>query len=72
MFDFNISIKQVSFDVPRYKNTPHSTTHETPAQLMFGRSTRLQFDTLIPNPNTNEVVFERQISQIKNEGNRTI
>jgi hypothetical protein len=53
-----------------YRNTPHSTTRETPAQLMLGRSTRLQFDALIPN--TGEVVFERQISQINNGGNRII
>jgi hypothetical protein len=32
-----------------YRNTPHSTTRETPAQLMLGRSTRLRFDALMPN-----------------------
>jgi len=53
-----------------YRNTPHSTTRETPAQLMLGRSTRLQFDALMPN--TSEVVIERQISQINNGGNRTV
>jgi len=54
-----------------YCNTPHSTTRETPAQLMLDRSTRLQFDALIPN--TSEVVvIERQISQINNGGNRTV
>ncbi|XP_060882065.1 uncharacterized protein K02A2.6-like [Metopolophium dirhodum] len=53
-----------------YRNTPHSTTRETPAQLMLGRSTRLQFDALMPN--TSEVVIERQISQINNGGNRAV
>jgi len=53
-----------------YRNTPHSTTRETPAQLMLGRSTRLQFDALMPN--TSEVVIERQISQINNGGNRIV
>ncbi|VVC30705.1 Ribonuclease H-like domain [Cinara cedri] len=31
-----------------YRNTPHSTTQEMPAQLMFGRTTRLQFDASTP------------------------
>jgi len=54
-----------------YRNTPHSTTRETPVQLILGRSTRLQYyDTLMPN--TSEVVIERQISQINNGGNRTV
>lgn len=53
-----------------YRNTPHSTTRETPAQLMLGRSTRLPFDALMPN--TSEVVIKRQISQINNGGNRII
>lgn len=53
-----------------YRNTPHSTTRETPAQLMLGRSTRLQFEELMLN--TNEVVIERQISQINNGGNRAV
>lgn len=31
-----------------YRNTPHSATRQTPAKLLLGRSTRTQFDILIP------------------------
>jgi len=48
-----------------YRNTPHSTTRKTPAKLILVRSTRLQFDALVPN--TSEVIIERQISQNTNK-----
>ena len=35
-----------------YRNTPHSTTGETPAMLMFGRNLRTRLDLLIPSANT--------------------
>lgn len=53
-----------------YRNTPHSATQETPTQLILGRSTRLQFGSLIPN--TNEVVIEQTISQINNGDDRSV
>lgn len=53
-----------------YHNTPRSGTWKTPAQLMFVHSTRLQFDTLLPN--TSEVVVEGQISQMNSGGNTTV
>jgi len=53
-----------------YRNTVHSTTNETPAKLLLGRSTRTIFDLLIPN--TNEEVINIQITQIKNSGKREI
>lgn len=68
MFDSTISIE--SQFLLMYRNTPHSTTRETPAKLMLSRSTRLQFDALMPN--TSQVVFKRQISQINNGGNTII
>jgi hypothetical protein len=53
-----------------YRNTPHSTTRETPVQLMLAHSIRLQFDTLLPN--ASEVVIKQQIQQINNGGNSAI
>jgi len=53
-----------------YRNTVHSTANETPAKLMFGRSTRTIFDLLIQN--MNRVVINNQITQIKNSGKKDI
>lgn len=51
-----------------YRNTPHSATRQTPAKLLLGRSTRTQFDMLIPS--TKDVVSDHQDSQIKRHGKR--
>jgi len=52
-----------------YRNSVHSTTNETPAKLILGHSTRTIFDILII-PNTNKVVINNQITQIKNSCER--
>jgi len=53
-----------------YRNTVHSTTNEMPAKLMLVSSIRTIFDLLIPN--TNEVVINNQIAQIKNSDKRDV
>lgn len=53
-----------------YRNTPHSSTNKSPVKLMLGYSTWTLFDLLILI--TNKVVFNNQITQIKNRGKRAI
>ena len=35
-----------------YRNTPHTTTRETPAMLLFNRNLRTRLDLVMPTPNT--------------------
>ncbi|XP_050529608.1 uncharacterized protein LOC126899076 [Daktulosphaira vitifoliae] len=66
----SFSLNQLNKFLLMHRNTPQTTTHETPAKLMLGHSTRTIFDLLIPG--TNEVVVDSQISQIKYGENRNI
>ncbi|CAI6367254.1 unnamed protein product [Macrosiphum euphorbiae] len=51
-----------------YRNTPHSTTQQSPAKLLLGHNTRTPFDALIPD--TKDVVSDNQTAQIKRHGKR--
>lgn len=46
----------------QYRNTPHSTTGESPAKLLLQRSLRCVFDLL--KPNTEDVVENNQCKQV--------
>ena len=51
-----------------YRNTNHSTTGRSPAELMIGRPMRTRLDLL--RPNLKEDVYHKQDSMIRNSGNR--
>lgn len=46
----------------QYRNTPHSTTGESPAKLLLQRCLRCVFDLL--KPNTEDVVENNQCKQV--------
>jgi len=54
----------------RYRNTPHTTTKETPTKILIGKSVKFIFDLL--RPQTGDIVQNRQITQIQNSGKRDI
>ena len=62
----NMSIqKKVSKFLFAYRNTPHATTNEIPAQLMFGRRLRNKLD--IMKPDLRKYVQGKQYSSEKTE-----
>ncbi len=50
----------------KYRNTPHSTTEETPATLFVGRNLRTRFDLI--KPDIRKHVIDKQVSQAKSKG----
>ncbi|XP_053395598.1 uncharacterized protein K02A2.6-like [Mercenaria mercenaria] len=54
--DFN---QKLSCFLLRYRNTPHSTTNESPAKLFLGRSLRCRLDLV--KPNTKRYVSDKQM-----------
>jgi hypothetical protein len=50
----------------KYRNTPHSTTGETPATLFMGRNLRTRLDFI--KPDIRKHVVEKQVSQAKPKG----
>lgn len=52
----------------QYRNTPHTTTNETPTKMLLGKSVRYIFDLL--KPYNDDIVQTKQIKQIKNSGKR--
>lgn len=53
--DINLILDTFLF---QYRNTPHTTTCESPAKLLFGRNLRTKFDLLLPS--TQNLVQEKQ------------
>ena len=51
-----------------YRNTPHSTTKQSPAQLLFKRNLRCRLDLLQPDLKT--VVEKKQEAQAKSKSSR--
>ncbi|XP_028414982.1 uncharacterized protein K02A2.6-like [Dendronephthya gigantea] len=50
----------------KYRNTPHSTTGETPASLFMGRNLRTRLDLI--KPDIRKHVIDKQVSQAKPKG----
>ena len=51
-----------------YRNTPHCTTGESPAMLLFGRRLRTRMDLMLPN--VRETVMKKQESMISHSAQR--
>ena len=47
----------------KYRTTPHTTTGQTPSELLMGRKLRIHFDHMIPD--IRNKVHEKQLSQKK-------
>ncbi|XP_050544270.1 uncharacterized protein K02A2.6-like [Daktulosphaira vitifoliae] len=54
----------------QYRNTPHTTTGETPTKILFGKSIRFVFDLL--KSSTSDVVEKCQTKQVINGGKRDV
>lgn len=54
----------------QYRNTPHTTTKETPTKVLLDKSVRFIFDLL--KPQTEDIVLGKQIAQIQNSGKRDV
>ncbi|KAF0712303.1 Uncharacterized protein FWK35_00035850, partial [Aphis craccivora] len=63
--DLDIELSKFLF---QYRNTPHTTTKETPTKILLGKSVRFIFDLL--KPQTDDIVLGKQITQIQNSGRR--
>ena len=65
--DLDVELSKFLF---QYRNTPHTTTKETPTKILLGKSVRFIFDLL--KPQTDDIVLGKQIAQIKNSGRRDV
>lgn len=65
--DLDIELSKFLF---QYRNTPHTTTKETPTKILLGKSVRFIFDLL--KPQTDDIVLGKQITQIQNSGRRDV